>query len=264
MQTFTQALSSLHAEGDHWCAEAPTDWAQGRTIFGGLQAAFLVAAMRQKIGSDIALRSLQTVFVGPVPAGPVKIRADILRTGKSTIHARAETFSDAGIGCTAIAVFGTSRSSSVRLDPPKPVFDRRPEDSALQPYVEGLSPPFLQHVEQRWSRGAMPYCGGSEADTQIYVRYFEEPAVTEGLIIAFADTIPSPAVSLLKSFAPASSMCWTLELLQDELDGLPTGDWLMDARATSAAGGYVYQTASLWSPDLKPVALSRQSAVIFG
>ncbi len=264
MQTFTQAVSSLHAEADHWRAEAPADWAQGRTIFGGLQAALLVAAMRQKIGTDIALRSLQTVFVGPVSVGPVRIRAEILRTGKSTIHARAETFSEAGIGCTAIAVFGKARSSSLKIDPVPPVVDRKPQDSPLQPYVEGMSPAFLRHVEQRWSRGAMPYGGGAEADTQVYVRYFEEPAVTESLIIAFADTIPSPAVSVLKEFSPASSMCWTLELLQDELNGLPTGDWLMDAQATSAAGGYVYQTATLWSPDMKPVALSRQSAVVFG
>lgn len=260
---FSEILSTLRAEGEHWCAEAPASWGQGRTLFGGLQAALLVAAMRKLLPADIPLRSLQTTFVGPVAPGLVRIAVQVLRQGKSAIHVQAHTFGDEGIGCTAIAVFGRARPSTLLIEPVYPEVERSPEESRTQRFVEGFSPPFIHFVEQRWARGKMPYCGGDEARTQIYVRYPGE-IVTEALLIAIADTIPSPAVSLLKTFAVASSMSWTLEFLVDDIASLPNGHWLMDAEATAARDGYIYQTATLWSPDRRAVALSRQSAVVFG
>lgn len=261
---FSEVLRSLRADGEHWCADGPAEWGQGRTLFGGLQAALLVAAMRHKVPHDVPLRSLQTTFVGPVPPGPVRIAVKVLRQGKSAIHVQAQTCGDDGIGCTAIGVFGRARESKLVIEPSYPVVERSPDQAKLQPYFEGISPPFIRLVEQRWALGNMPFTGGSEAHTQIYVRYPGEPAVTESLVIAIADTIPSPAISTLKHFAVASSMSWTLELLVDDIASLPDGHWLMDAQATAAHDGYVYQTATLWSPDRRAVALSRQSAVVFG
>ena len=260
---FSEILGSLRADGAHWCADAPAAWGQGRTLFGGLQSALLVAAMRKRVPQDVPLRSLQTTFVGPVTPGLVRIAVQVLRQGKSTIHVQAHTVGDEGIGCTAVAVFGRARPSKVLIEPAYPTVECSAEDSRVQRFVEGLSPSFLSFVDQRWALGKMPYCGASEARTQIWVRYPGEP-VSEALVIAIADTIPSPAVSLLKTFAAASSMSWTLEFLVDDIASLPNGYWLMDAEATAARNGYVYQTATLWSPDRRAVALSRQSTVVFG
>lgn len=260
---FSEILDSLRADGAHWCADAPAAWGQGRTLFGGLQSALLVAAMRKQIPQGVPLRSLQTTFVGPVTPGLVRIAVQVLRQGKSAIHVQAHTLGEEGIGCTAVAVFGRARPSKVLIEPAYPAVERSAEDSRAQQFVEGFSPPFLNFVDQRWARGKMPYCGGDEPRTQIWVHYPDE-AVSEALVIAIADTIPSPAVSLLSAFAAASSMSWTLEFLVDDIASLPNGYWLMDAEATAARDGYVYQTATLWSPDRRAVALSRQSAVVFG
>ena len=259
---FNEVLDTLRADGAFWVADAPESWGQGRTLFGGLQAALLVAAMRQHIPRDIPLRSLQTTFVGPVMPGTVRMSVQVLREGKSAIHVRAQIVSEQGVGCTALAVFGRARPSAIRIEPTYPMVKRGPEDSRTQRFVEGL-PQFLNHVEQRWASGNMPFTGGTEARTQIYVRYPGE-VVTESLLIAIADTIPSPAISLLKTFAAASSMTWTLEFLIDDISTLPDSHWLMDAEVTAARDGYVYQTATLWSADQRAVALSRQSAVVFG
>lgn len=261
---FSEVLSTLRADGEHWCADAPADWSQGRTLFGGLQAALLVAAMRQYVPREVPLRTLQTSFVGPVGPGPVRIAVQLLRQGKSAIHVQAHTLSEEGVGCTALAVFGRARPSSLVIEPAFPVIERSPEHAMPHRYVAGLMPPFIQFVEQRWASGGTPFSGASEARTQIYVRYPGEPAVTESLLIAIADTIPSPAISTLKRFAVASSMTWTLEFLLDDITHLPDGHWLMDAEATAARDGYIFQTATLWSPDRRAVALSRQSAVVFG
>ena len=45
----------------------PDDWAQGRSVFGGLQAAFAVRAMRT-LEPAAPLRSLQVTFVAPIAA----------------------------------------------------------------------------------------------------------------------------------------------------------------------------------------------------
>lgn len=256
-------LSTLRAEGDTYVADAPAEWGQGRTLFGGLQAALLVAAMRQRVGADIPLRSLQVTFVGPVSPGEVRIAVQVLREGKSAIHVQAHTVADEGIGCTAIAVFGRARSSQLAFAPSWPEVDGTPEQGKPNLYVPKLTPDFLQFAEQRFVRGGYPFTGAREPRTQTWVRYAREPMVTESVLIAIADTIPSPAIHTLKKFAIASSMTWTLEFLTQDFGGTPADYWLMDAEATSATDGYVFQTATLWSADRRAIALSRQSAVVF-
>ncbi len=261
----TEIVAALRSEGDRHVVDAPLqDWTQGRTLFGGLQAALLVRAMRSRVEPDLPLRTLQVTFVGPVFPARLVIRSRVLRTGKSAVHIEAQIVDADQVMCTALAVFGRARHSMLRIAPPRPVVPLDAEHSKQIPRVSGISPTFTNYVEQRWASGAFPFCGGAEPRTQIYVRYIDEPVVDESLVIAIADTIPSPAISVLKSVAPASSLSWTLEFLCDRW--LPSGRdwWLMDAEATAAGDGYAFQTATLWSPSGEPVALSRQSAVIFG
>lgn len=260
----SEVLATLRPEGQIYRAEAPAEWGQGRTLFGGLQAALLVGAMRQQIPQDVPLRSLQTTFVGPVAPGPLRIAVQVLRQGKSAIHVQAQTLGDEGIGCTAIAVFGRARPSRLDIAPTWPGADTDPGQGKPNVHVPKRTPDFLRFVDQRFARGGYPYSGAREARTQVWLRYPGEPEVTEALVIAMADTIPSPAVHTLNTFATASSMAWTLEFLVDAFGGSDESYWLMDAEATAARDGYVYQTATLWSPDRRAVALSRQSAAVFG
>lgn len=262
---FSEVLSSLRPgeEGANLLADVPESWSQGRTVFGGLQVALLVQAMRRLVPAEVPLRSLQATFVGPVTPGRLNLSATVLRQGKSVTQVEARILVDGAVGCTALGVFGRGRPSTVRIVPSWPESVKPPEQSILAPHVRGISPQFTRFVEQRWALGAMPFCGGSEPRTQIHILYPGEPSVTEALVIALADTIPSPALSILRKPAVASSMTWTLELLLDHPEALPQGHWLMDAEATCAGDGYVFQTATLWSPDRRAVALSRQSAVVF-
>lgn len=260
----SEILATLRADGETYLVDAPAEWSQGRTLFGGLQAALLVAAMRRRVGQDIPLRSLQVTFVGPVAPGTVCIAVRVLREGKSAIHVQAHTVGEDGIGCTAVAVFGRARPSQLGFAPAWPGVDGPPEQGKQNLYIPNVTPEFIRYAEQRFVRGGYPFTGAREPRTQTWVRYPREPAVTESVLIAIADTIPSPAIHTLKKFAIASSMTWTLEFLTQDLGGTPETYWLMDAEATSAGDGYVFQTATLWSADRRAIALSRQSAVVFG
>ena len=83
---FSEAMQTVTRRGDGWQATVSEDWLQGRSAFGGLQAALALRAMRERVPVDMPLRSLQVTFIAPVPAGPVSIRAQRLRAGRSAIQ----------------------------------------------------------------------------------------------------------------------------------------------------------------------------------
>lgn len=261
---FSEALDSLAATDipGQFTATVSDDWLQGRSVFGGLQAALAVRAMREVMPDAPMLRTLQTTFIAPVPAGTIRIEAKVLRVGKSAIHAEARLFDGEQLACLVIAVFGASRPSTITIDLP-PISAPALETARRLPYVAGIAPAFLQHMKLSWALGAWPFGGGSEARTQVWVAVAGEPVITEAVAIALADVIPSPALSTFKKPTVASSLTWTLEFLGRPLD-VPQAPWLMDAEVTAGRDGYLAQTATLADEHGRPVALSRQSVVVFG
>ena len=238
-------------------------WLQGRSAFGGLQAALGVRAMRSLLPEQLPLRTLQTTFIAPLPAGEVRIEASLLRAGKSTVHVEARLFDGEQVASLIVGVFGAARPSTIAITPPPIVAAKLPEQSAEMPFVPGLSPPFLQYLRMRWAEGVFPYLGSKRASTQVWVEFRDSAAIDEAAVIMLADSIPSPALSMLKRPKPGSSLTWTLEFLRAHVDA-PAAPWLMDAAVTAAADGYGAQTATLYDDAGQAVALSRQTVVIFG
>lgn len=260
---FSEVLQTLQVDGDSWRAEVPESWGQGRTLFGGIQAAIGVAAMRKAVPAGWPLRSLQVSFIAPVPPGIQRIQTRVLRTGKSAIHIEARLMDGEASGCFMLGIFGRGRDSSIRIAPSAPPQVPPVSASRALPFVAGVSPAFARHLDFFWAYGGLPFSGASEAKTQVHVRLRDELPVGELQIVALADSIPSPGLSLLPQPAAASSLSWTLELLGGAYDPDPRRHWLMDAVVDVAADGYMNQTAVLWTPDGQPAALSRQTVVVF-
>lgn len=265
----TQIVAALRVAGpDTHAVEVADDWTQGRTLFGGLQAALLVRAMRSRLLAepDLPLRSLQVTFVGPVMPGRLVFRSRLLRTGKSAVHCEARIESAGGhTECLAVAVFGRARPSVLSIAPPPPAIANDAASSRQITWPDAAAVPRFTHfLEQRWAAGGFPFSAAPEPRTQIHLRYRDEPVIDESIVIALADSIPSPAISVLHKPAMASSLGWTLEMLCDAWPQDGSKYWLMDAQADAAADGYVSQSATLWSDAGQAVALSRQSAVVFG
>jgi len=244
-------------------ARIDDEWLQGRSVFGGLQAVLGVRAMRSLLADPLPLRTLQTTFISPLPAGDIRVEARLLRSGKSTVHVEARLYDGEQVACLMVAVFGVARPSTIAIEHPPVVAAKPPEQSLQMPYVAGLSPAFLQFLRMRWADGVFPYCGGKQARTQVWAELRDLPVIDESAVIALADSIPSPALSLFRRPNPASSLTWTLEFLRAHVD-VPAAPWLMDAAVTAAADGYGAQTATLCDHTGRAVALSRQSVVIFG
>jgi len=275
MTGFSAVLDALRREDGGWSLVIPRTWANGRTVFGGLQVALGVRAMRaaltEALGAgrgDVAalpLRSLQTTFVAPVAAAtPVALRAEFLRAGRSATHARCDLLQDGQVACTTVAIFGAARPSRIALDIPKPALQAGPDALPDMPYIPGVTPEFLQQLQLRWSAGRPPYSGHDEPHSTIYARLRDPGASAEDTLIALADSIPTPALSMLERPAPATSINWMLELIGDP--GLLDRDgWsLIGTDVRAGADGYLSQTSILWGPGGHAFSVSHQSVAIFG
>ena len=88
--------------------------------------------------------------------------------------------------------------------------------------------------------------------------------MSEAHLLALADFVPLVALSWLPKLAPGSSLTWMLELLDHGFAAQPLSGWRVESDLVAARDGYTSQSTTLWAPDATPVALSRQSMVVFG
>jgi acyl-coenzyme A thioesterase PaaI-like protein len=253
-------MSRVESAAGEARVNVPADWLQGRTLFGGLQAAIAVKAMRSLV-PEAPLRSLQVTFVGPVPGGEVKASARVIRSGKSTTHVEARIADGDATLATTVGIFGLARASAVQVRPQQP--DVVAKDPFELRYVEGVAPGFTQHFKACWLRGGPPFSGATDHDNVIQLGMHDTGFATESHVIAMADFIPPIALSFLTGRAAAASLNWMLEILADDVSALPLDGWRIDAHLTAADGGYTHQSLELWGPGGIPVALGRQTMVVF-
>jgi len=259
---FSQAMQSVTRHGDQWRASVSEDWLQGRSAFGGLQAALALRAMRELVPPDMPLRTLQVTFLSPVPAGSVAIRAACLRKGRSAMHVEASLCDGEQVLCRLLGVFGSARASVLDFQPEQlPVVAEAAKELR---YVEGLMPAFTQHFRASWLRGDLPFSGGSQRKSVLQLSLRDEGRPDETHVLAFADFIPPIALSMFDRQTPGSSLTWMIEMLRDRYDDLGMDGWRVDAELLAARDGYTNQSVMLWGPRGEPVALSRQSMVVFG
>jgi acyl-CoA thioesterase len=267
---FSQVLAAVTSRPDG-CSTVvvPQDWLQGRTVFGGLQMALGARAMRAALpqsSSALPLRSAQMMFVGPLLGGvPIRLQATTLRVGKSTAHARCDLgHEDGAVASTVVAVFGGPRESHFVREMPYPPVACSPEQSNPDATHPAMVPQFLRHFDMRIAEGARPFSSHTEPRARIYARLRDSTCGHEDALLALADVIPTPVLSMLQTPAPASSVNWTIEILRDPAQ-LDIHDWvLLDTEVRAGTAGYLSQTSVLHGLDGHAYAVSHQTVAVFG
>jgi acyl-CoA thioesterase len=262
---FSQCLASMRPQDGGWSAVIGEDWTQGRATFGGLVGALGNEAMRRLVPADRELRELQTVFIGPTMAGPVRVEAQILRVGKAVTIANATLMSAGKVSATLTGMYGADRTAALSLAPVTathvPRVEDLPDPSALS-HLGGRS--FLQHFGFRWAEGARPFSGSPSRKAKIYVRHKDSAALTESHVVALVDCIPSVVLQLMPAPAPSSSLTWSLQFLRHDYSFAPEAWWRIDAEVDSAANGYSCESSLILDPNGTPAAISRQLVAVFG
>lgn len=238
---------------------AEPSWYQGRGVYGGLQAAWLVRAMEAVVGSPSRrLRTLTVHCCAPVVAGPVEIEAAVDRTGAAVAHVSARLLVGGKPVATALATFAQARREA--LVRPGPIPPQLPPPEAV-PRAEPSSffPTFTQHVDYRFALGNPLFSGHSDARLGGWCRFAGPTTPDTAALVALADVWPPAPYVALTTPRPAATVDWTLELL-DAAPGGPPGErfWLYECETGAADDGYASTYATLWDDTGRPFARTRQ------
>jgi acyl-CoA thioesterase len=257
--SYTDLITAITPTDSGFTANVTDDWRQGRTTYGGLSAALCLEAALKAVPDAPPLRSGQFAFVGPA-AGELSIRTEILRRGKSTLFMGVDLIGEQGLATRAILTFGAARESRLtHLDLPIPA--TLPVETAPDFFPAGGGPNFTQQFEFKLA-GGTPIGTHGAPDFLVWIRHKDPAARSLAALVALADALPPPAVTLFPERAPISTMTWSLDVLAQ-----PAADddgWrLMKSRADTVLEGYSAQDMAVWDRAGTPLIVARQNVAVF-
>ena len=264
MTSFSALLGAIGAPSSTYHVDIPEDWQQGRTTFGGLTAALCLAAVERTWTDLPPLRSAQFTFVGPA-GGAVEMTPRLLRRGKSSVFAAVELSAGGGLATHAMLSFNASRESPhsyrARTTP------KAPAPGTTEPFFRSGKPKFTQHFEGFVAGGQRLVSGAETPELVAWVRHRDANAMASlpGLI-ALSDTLPVAAYTMLTAPVPASSITWSVEMVDAAAALRAPGDawYLLRSAGEDVRDGYSVQDMALWAQDGALILLARQTVAIFG
>lgn len=264
--TLSELIQAVRENPGH--VVVPASWGQGRAGFGGLAAALVYETMQAQVPQDRPVRSLAITFVGPLLVdAPVSFAAEVLREGKAVSQVLGRAVQDGQVVTLVQGSFGSARASAIAVAA-EPAPSMPPLEACQElPYIPKVTPEFTRHLAMRWGIGGLPFSGNGSREMGGWVRQrgeVEREPLTIAHVLALVDAWPPAVLSHLKSFAPGSSLTWTIEFIQPQ-PPVDTHDWCRyRAVIEHARDGYGHCAAALWSPQGELLALSRQTVTVFG
>lgn len=262
MQTLSALFHTIEPDATGLTAKVDAVWLQGRSTFGGVQAALAVEAMLP-LSDGLPIRTIQATLCAPIAVGRIRIEAQLLRQGGNTRQIEARIVAGGDTLALFVGIFGRARESVVMRSFEMPSLDAA--KGVRMPFIQGLSPAFTQHFEASLLQGHFPSAGKPDSRHIYRIGLNDDSAVTQlRHVLAFADFPPPIGLSWLREFKLASTMTWMLNFTGHEYAGQGLSDWLIEVNLDSAREGYTQQTLTLFAPDGHAVARGTQCMVVFG
>lgn len=257
MTPLRDIIAALETVPDGFRGTIPSDWAQGRTAYGGLSSALALHAAQASDTDLPPLRSAQIAFIGPL-AGAVTITASRLRRGRNVAFVQSDIVSEAGLGFRATFVFMADQVSKIDHDAGLAI-DRQPPAPDAKLYTG----------PDEFFTGNFNFLDLKEAASGAaeWLRWgrLRDPAGLDPMVevMAMADALPPAAFKLLGGGpAPISSMTWLINLLTAR-PATDDGWWLLSAKSEYARNGCSSQAMTMWNAAGQPIATGMQSVAIF-
>lgn len=263
MSSLRAVVEHLALDGEQFAIQAPEDWGQGRTLYGGMTAALAHEAVRRGHENLPPLRSAQFMFVGPA-SGRLRFSSMLLRRGRSSTMVAAEGVNDDGHVIRATLVFGGARESKVTHN-----FLRAPEvppPDACKPFRKDSANAqrgFWNNFDCRLaSGGRLLEASAPKPEFAVWTRFLDAGgADPTTALLAMADCLPPAAMVHFTTPAPISTMTWQIDIahVPQSADG-----WsLLWSGSEEASDGYSLQSMAMWSEGGNLVAAGRQAVAIF-
>lgn len=262
MTSFTELMAAAERSETRLIAHPPAEWMQGRTIYGGLTAAYCHEAARLVAPDAPPLRSATIAFIGPA-GGEVEARAEVLRAGRNVQFIGADLIGEKGIAARCQFAFGAGRESIFdEVHMPAPSVPAPADCPPLIPEGAIGGPSFATKFDTRLARGGFPLSGSGEHDHLLWIRHRDPDAVGMSAMLAIADMPPPAMLAKFPAPAPVSSITWMLNVLVEEFR-TEDGWWLLQTRAEHARAGYSSQDMLIWNAAGAPAIAARQSVALF-
>lgn len=262
MTSYSEMMRGFVASGPKtYTAELPENWTQGRTAFGGLTSALLLAAIKNDNPDLPPLRTLQVNFIGPA-VGKLDVTTKLLRQGKNNITYRAELDSELGAGTHGYFTYGVERDLNIDMDYPLKKDAQRPDE--IEPWILGeLAPKFLVNFDRRIVSGPGFFQQSDNPDMLLWARMKDDTCWQDGLLplTVLADAPPA-AFGAMSHVKALSSMNWNINFLTDDFS-TENGWWLFRAATRFIRKGYSSQLIQAWNSEGRRVMDSMQHLAIF-
>ncbi len=258
-RSLAQVLASIQPDARDWQGTIPDSWLQGRTCYGGLSSAIAHHVARLAVPDAPPLRSAQISFIGPIPAGPVRVTANLLRRGKSTCFVETRLMVDGAICHSAQFIFAAARSSAISI--PCPASNDLPPCPADGQASSNESGYFTRNFEYTLSKA--DFANGSRILRGWNRLKARDPVDVMTQLLAVADVLPPAAMAWQVLTSPISSMNWQVNLLE----AAPTTDdgwWLLESAVDHADHGASSQMMTVYNSRLQPVMKGMQAVAVFG
>lgn len=248
MTSAFERATTLSADG---AASIDASWYQGRGAFGGVMAALLLRAMREKVADDERTpRSMTVHFCGPATEGPIVVRTEVVRTGSRVTHATARVTKGAETTTLASASFCRSRtgpSYALAKMPDVAPASGLPEIPRNMP---GL-PAFFEHVDARFCGPFMPFSGAATPEINAWVRLREPAPVDAAVAALLLDALPPAIIATFQAPRSVASVDFTIHFFErlPERAGPADAFHLVAIRSRWADDGYSEEIRDLWSPS---------------
>jgi acyl-CoA thioesterase len=268
MSPATHPVFELARDVDGFRVDVPDGWMQGRGVFGGLVAGWMVrAAELCEPEPERVVRTLSVQIVGPVQPGEALLKGEALREG-SGVSTRAVRLEQGGVVLAHAVVshgrfrvpgrdFAVGRAPSV---PPASEVDV----AQVEP---PLGPQFAQNLEFRPVSGLPMSAPGELANGAAhslgYVRFKLPPPVVDVASLAAIADAYWPAIYVTEeALRPMATLAFTLDVHVDPATLDPSRPLLVETRAVAGCDGFVLEDRRVYADDGRLVASNRQTFVI--
>jgi len=263
MSSLGAVFDSFALVGDQFVIEAPPDWSQGRTLYGGMTAALAHEAIRRAFGDLPPLRSAQFTFIAPA-SGRLRFGASLMRRGRSSTIIAADAANDDGQVIRATLAFGAARESKVVHDfLPAPTVPPPGDCTPFRKQSAQAQRGFWNNFDTRLaSGGRLLETSAAKPEFTVWTRFLDAgDADPTTALLAIADNLPPAAMVHFPAPAPISTVSWQLDIVGvvDHADA-----WsLLWSASEHAREGYSMQNMAMWSQSGDLVAVGRQAVAIF-
>ncbi|EAT13919.1 thioesterase family protein [Bermanella marisrubri] len=241
-------------------------WAQGRSVFGGLSAALLLVHIEQQTGlTDKELRTLNVHFSGAITADePCQLSYETISEGRSVIQVQARLLQGNQCKTLVMACFAKNRDSDIRHQAEILTPSKSREQAQKMPFIKGVVPDFIQHLDLRFTSKALPFSGADQGIITGYMN-FNDPhsEFNDASVVALIDAWPPAVFPMLKGPAPGSSVTWNIEFIQPRTELAQDDSLYYECEVKQADLGYAHTEAKIFHPNGELIAFSRQLVAVY-